>query len=91
MSIDRQRIAAVELLQALGYSWRDGEWSGKAAPVDARLLAAADAMHGALMDRVAALGGCTEQSEEEAEMFAIADALHAYEVVRWVDGVRGGG
>ena len=84
MSIDRQRIAAVELLQAHGYSWKAGAWSGETAPSGPRLIAAADAMQVVLMDRLAALGGCTEKSEEEAEMFAIADVVHAYEVVRWV-------
>lgn len=85
MDVDRQRIAAVRELEALGYAYRGGEWlapaSVAAAPLP--LTAEADPMHGALMRRADALAGCTEGSDEEAELKAIVDLIEAYEVKRW--------
>jgi hypothetical protein len=54
------------------------------------LTAEADAMHGALMRRADALAGCTEGSDEEAELDAIVDLIEAYEK-RWkrVEGLAG--
>jgi hypothetical protein len=83
MDIDRKRIAAVRALEALGYRYRDGEWSPPACPSPARQLAEADAMHGMLMRRADALAGCTERSDEELKLKAIVDAIEAYEVKRW--------
>jgi hypothetical protein len=62
MNIDKQRVDAVRMLQALGYTYRDGErlftYRGgeRLAPAGAAatplsLMAKADAMHGALMRR----------------------------------------
>jgi hypothetical protein len=84
MDIDRQRIAAVRALETLGYSYRAGGWMapvGAATPLS--LLAKADAMHGALMRRADALAGCTDGSDEEAEIRATVDAIEAYEIKRW--------
>ena len=60
----------------LGYSFVVGEWK---APNDAApsLVPSADAMHGALMRRADALAGCTEGTDEEAELKAIVDAIEA--------------
>ena len=96
MNIDKQRIDAVRMLQALGYTYQGGEWlltyrGGRwLAPVGAEdaatplsHLAKADAMHGALMRRADELAGCTEGSDEEAKLEAIIDAIETYEAKRW--------
>ena len=82
MDIDRLRIAAVRALEALGYKYQDSEWLP---PPGATLsvTAEADAMHRALMLRTDALEGCTEGSDEEAELKAIVEAIEAYEAKRW--------
>jgi hypothetical protein len=51
----------------------------------------ADALHALFAKRADALMGCTEGSEEEAELKEIADALDAYEAKRWPDGKVAGG
>ena len=94
MDIDRKRIAAVRALEALEYAYNGGEWfapagaSGAAsadsvATTPLSLLAKADAMHGALMRRADELAGCTEESDEEAELRSIVDLIEAYEQKRW--------
>jgi hypothetical protein len=85
MDIDRQRIAAVRLLEALGYAWRGGEWRSL---TDAAKFSWAepDGMHAgaALVHCFDALAGCLDSpEEEEAELKAIADAREAYEAKRW--------
>ena len=74
----------VRALRALGYSYRNDEWQPPAAATTPQSsLAEADAMHGALMWRAEALAGCTEGSDEEAELEAIIDLIEAYEAKRW--------
>ena len=104
-NIDKQRIAAVRKLEALGYSYQDGEWVPASVPsaaaalhrprvdrpdIHARVLAS-DVMHITLVQRADALEGCTEGSEEEAEPKVIVDAIEVYEAVRWPDGKIPGG
>lgn len=88
MTIDRQRIAGVETLERMGYRWSGTEWTAPAAPgaEPSELIAAADAMHGVLMDRAEALAGCIEDGTGEAELEAVGEALEAYEAARWPTG-----
>jgi len=86
-TIDRQRIAAVRTLKAMGYVFRDHEWTGPAIPSTFE----ADALHALLVLRADALEGCAENSEEARELAMIADGLEAYEAVRWPDGTIPGG
>jgi hypothetical protein len=96
INIDKQRIAAVRTLEALGYSYQGGEWVPASAPPAtagprSQMTAEADAMHGVLVQRADALEGCTEGSDEEAELKAVVDAIEAYEAVRWPLGKEPGG
>jgi hypothetical protein len=89
-TIDKQRIAAVATLKALGYTFSLANgWKAprNATPTTAlRSTAEADAMHGVLMARADALEGCTQGSPEEAEVKTIVDAIEAYEIKRWPEG-----
>jgi hypothetical protein len=93
MGIDRKRIAAVRILEAMGYEYRNGEWLpvSAATPSSVPLTFEADAMHGALMRRADALMDCTEGSDEEAELKAIVGLIEAYEAKRWPLGKEPGG
>jgi hypothetical protein len=64
--------------------------SWAAGPV-AHFTAAADAMHALLVRRADKLEGFLEGSAEEAEYGTIADALVAYEQIRWPEGKVAGG
>jgi len=91
-NIDKQRVAAVRKLEALGYRYQDGEWVLPAsAPPAALIIAEADALLSALVLRADALEGCLEGSEEEAEIAVISDAIEAYEAKRWPEGKVPGG
>ena len=91
MDIDKQRIAAVRVLESLGYTYRNEEWVTGSGPNVQPLMAEADALHGVLMNRADALMGCTEGSDEEAELKATVDAIEAYEAKRWPNGKEPGG
>lgn len=86
--IDRKRVAAVRVLEALGYRFDGRTWQP---PHEPPAWPEADALHALLMDRVEALAGCIEDSPEEDELAAIADALEAYEARRWPHGKVDGG
>ncbi len=83
--IDRQRIAAVLSLEALGYTFRAGRWHP---PVHAPSAAVpeADAMHSLLVQRADVLIGCMDGSADQDELEGIGEAIEAYEAVRWPDG-----
>jgi hypothetical protein len=74
----------VRTLQALGYVFQGGEWIEASAASDPAMpvtpvIPEADAMHGLLMRRADALAGCTEGSDEKAELKAIVVATAAAE------------
>ena len=57
INIDKQRVAAVRKLEALGYSYQDGEWVPASTPAGAGgprslMTAEADAMHDLLLSVV---------------------------------------
>ena len=84
MDIDRQRGAAVRLLESLGYGYHDDAWALSAEPPGAvgeplPFTAEADALHGTLMRRADGLTSLTENSEEEGELKTMVEALEAYE------------
>jgi hypothetical protein len=90
MVIDKQRIAAVKMLHALGYAFSlaDG-WSPPAVAGGrdvSPLAAEADRLHALLVERADKLAGCNEGSPEEAELAFISDAVQAYEAKRWPNG-----
>ena len=85
--IDRQRIAAVSVLEALGYEFRSGRWNP---PLDAARGSGsrpeADQLHAILIARADALIGCPDGSAAQYELVAIGEALEAYEGRRWPQG-----
>ena len=90
MSIfDKQRITVVSTLEALGYRFAPNEWKAPTGVVS--MVREADQMHALLVRRADQLDGCTENSPEQEELEAIADALGAYERKRWPDGKVPGG
>jgi hypothetical protein len=90
--IDKQRIAAVRSMEALGYSFDSTDWSAPdGGTLPSSFTGEADAMHSLLVLRADKLEGCTEASEEAAEFKMIAETLEAYEAKRWPDGVERGG
>ena len=93
INIDRQRVAAVRKLEALGYSYQGEEWVPAPAVTQQSLLltAESDALHGALVRRADALEGCTRGSFDEAELEGIVDVIESYEAVRWPLGKELGG
>jgi hypothetical protein len=86
-TIDKQRIAAVRKLEAMGYVFHEHDWAGPAIPSTFE----ADAMHALLVLRADAIEGCTGNAEEAREFAMIAEALEAYEAIRWPDGKVPGG
>jgi hypothetical protein len=83
--IDRQRIAGVKTLLALGFTWHEGGWV-KPASLENPLLSEADALHALLVDRADQLMSCTENSSDEDELIAIGEAIEAFELKRWPEG-----
>jgi hypothetical protein len=76
-NIDKRRVATVRRLGGLGYSYQGREWGAARSrgPQSLLMTAVSDAMHEALRRRADALEGCTEGSDEEAELRAIVHAI----------------
>ena len=61
-TIDKQRIAGVRTLEALGYSFDGIAWTAPAGATPSSTIdAEADAMHSLLVLRADKLAGCTEE------------------------------
>jgi hypothetical protein len=77
INVEKQRVAAVRMLEVLGYSYQYGKWVPASPPVAvgprSLMRAETDAMHGVLVQRADALKGCAEGSDEEAEFKRVVD------------------
>jgi hypothetical protein len=99
MSIDKQRIAAVAALEALGFAYTlDSGWlppinrgSGVIGGTLPNFTAEADAMHALLVLRADALMGAPEARDGATELQLITNAAEAYEIKRWPRGKVPGG
>jgi hypothetical protein len=99
MSIDKQRIAAVAALEALGFAYTpDRGWlppinreRGAIGETLPDFTAKADAMHALLVVRADVLMGEPEASDGATELQLISDAVEAYEIRRWPQGKIPGG
>jgi hypothetical protein len=90
MSIDRQRITAVKVVESLGYTFIANDWLAPDVGAPS-LLDEADAMHALLALRADKLAGCADGSDEQTELTLISDTVQAYEGKRWPDGKIPGG
>ena len=76
--IDRQRVEAVRVLEARGYTFEDGRWNP---PPEGTLPALeGDAIHAMMVRRLEAITGC---AGKETEIESLTIAINAYESVRW--------
>jgi hypothetical protein len=69
----------------MGYQFRNGAWIAPSEPL-ADLSREADRLHALLVERAGEIGGCPDESLEDTEFKAIANALEAYEAKRWPEG-----
>lgn len=100
MSIDKQRVAAVAALEALGFAYTsDRGWlppinsgRGTFGAILPDFTSEADAMHALLVIRADALMGEPGAfSDATTEIQLISDAVEAYAIKRWPRGkVQGG-
>jgi len=98
MSVDKQRVAAVAALEALGFTFTPGQgWlppigsAGALQPVRPDCTAEADAMHALLVVRADMLMSAPQESYAATELELITDAIDAYEAKRWPGGKIPGG
>ena len=78
--IDRQRVAAVRKLEAMGYTFAAGDWMQPANDAAAVVPVITDALHALLVARADELMGCPEESVGACELQAITGAIEAYEL-----------
>jgi len=88
--VDKERIAAVRLLQANGYTFDGGDWQPPV-PADTQppkliAWAEADALYAQLVQLADKLDGCAEGSVQEAVRYALTEAIDGYQSVRWPAG-----
>jgi hypothetical protein len=85
MTIDRQRIKAVEMLQQMGFRFSQNHWR---APVelqpriDQDFLEAADALHDELVGQCEELMGALEESSDTDELDRLIALVQDYELSR---------
>jgi hypothetical protein len=86
--IDKERIAAVRKLQAIGYTFDGADWQPPADPQGPKLVAwaEADALYAQLVQLADTLDGCAEGSLPEAVRYALTEAIDGYQSVRWPQG-----
>jgi len=86
--VDKQRIAAVRKLQAIGYAFDGADWQPPATVQAPKLVAwaDADALYAQLVQLADKLDGCAEGSVQEAVRYALAEAIDGYQSVRWPGG-----
>ena len=77
-NIDRQRVAAVRKLEGMGYTFAAGDWMHPANYAVARAACAAGRP-------------CRCPDGQACELEDIADAVQAYEAMRWPGGRTDGG
>jgi hypothetical protein len=90
-NVDKQRVAAVKKLEAMGYTFAAGDWMPPANDASAVVPAITDPLYALLVARADAIAVPNEGSPEEAELAYITDAIEAYEAMRWPGGRVGGG
>ena len=83
--IDRLRIAAVNALEVMGYTFAAGEWQRPGSALATTAMRKDDALHALLVQRADQL------ADEERELAAIVTAIQAYEGKRWPGGKEPGG
>lgn len=90
--IDRQRISAVNAMEALGYTFNGIEWNAPGRGTGAQAMHdEADAMHALLVLRADKIEGYAENSEEETEFGMLCEVIETYEAKRWPEGKVPGG
>ena len=88
--IDRQRIAAVRTLEALGYCFRDGRWNSPPhVQPRAEIWTEVDAIHQLVVQRADTLIGCTDGPILSKRLAPLVPAMHFVPVtVRSIDRPR---
>ena len=86
--IDKERIAAVRKLQAMGYAFDGSDWQSPEDIQGPKLVTwtEADALHAKLVQLADTLDGCAEGSLPEAVRYALTEAIDGYQSVRWPQG-----
>jgi hypothetical protein len=85
MTVDRQRINAVETLQQMGFRFSQNYWR---APVelqprtDKAFVEAADALHDELVEQCEALLGALEDNSDTDELDRLTALVQDYELSR---------